>query len=253
MMAKKIIRRCLELWPKLYLLILVLLKRGSIEKRVFLAVLRRGDVVFDIGANRGDFARLFSRLVGPRGQVHAFEPVPTTFKVLERTVQSCGNVVVNNCALGNADGAVVLHLPGNDDGQASLRVHSGGSWLPSVSVIDHQCRMTTLDKYAENLTKIDFIKCDVEGAERLVLTGAVDSLRRHSPLLFVEIEPLWMSAFDSTTADIIADLRLLGYDTFRMVTDKVGPPEMDCSGVSGNMIAAKLSIHQARLAALSLT
>ena len=52
---------------------------GCLEKRVYLALVREGDVVFDIGANLGHFTLLFSDLVGRRGEVHAFEPVPPTF------------------------------------------------------------------------------------------------------------------------------------------------------------------------------
>ena len=61
--------------------------RGSLEKRLYLSLIREGDVVFDLGANLGYFTLLFSDLVGRGGEVHAFEPVPPTFARLRETIR----------------------------------------------------------------------------------------------------------------------------------------------------------------------
>lgn len=244
--------RLLARFPRLQLRLLRVLGRGSMEKRVFLALLRRGDVICDVGANRGHFTRLFSDIAGPAGAVHAFEPVPGTFALLRAAVEERTNVTLHPCALGDLEGAVTLHVPGEDDGQASLREHSGGSWQPGVAVRDSECRMTTLDAFADALPRIDFVKCDVEGAERLVVAGATRTLERLSPLLFLEVNPEWTRGFGYAPDDLVADLRARGYDTFHVAADRLGPLDRGWRGGSVNLLAAKSALHRTRLRALAL-
>jgi hypothetical protein len=63
------------------------------------------DVVLDVGANHGLYAYHLSRLVGPTGCVHAFEPIPLNLTILRHTVKSLGltNVVVHPNACGDED------------------------------------------------------------------------------------------------------------------------------------------------------
>lgn len=244
--------RLLARFPRLQLRLLRALGRGSMEKRVFLALLRRGDVICDIGANRGHFTRLFSDLAGPAGAVHAFEPVPATFAMLRAAVADRANVTLHACALGDSEGAVTLHVPGEDDGQASLRTHTAGSWQPGVMVRDCECRMTTLDVLAVELPRLDFIKCDVEGAERLVIAGATRTLERLSPLLFLEVNPEWTRGFGYTPDDLVATLRASGYDSFHVAADHLAPLDRGWPGGSVNLLAANSARHGARLRSLAL-
>jgi predicted methyltransferase len=97
--------RSLQIWlarhPACYLRLLTWLRRGSLEKKLYLSLVRPGDIVFDIGANQGYFTLLFSDLVGPAGYVHAFEPVPPTFARLRARIeqgQRYRNVRLNSVA-----------------------------------------------------------------------------------------------------------------------------------------------------------
>lgn len=249
---KPFLRRWLARFPKLQLRLLRASGRGSIEKRVFLALLHRGDVICDIGANRGHFTRLFAEIAGPHGAVHAFEPVPNTFATLRSSVADLNNITLNAGALGDTVGRVTLHVPGNDDGQASLRQHTDGSWQPGVPVRDFDCSITTLDTYAAALPRIDFVKCDVEGAERLVIAGAKEILERLSPLLFLEVNPQWTRNFGYTPDDLVRDLRQRGYDRFYLATDRIALLGKDWPAESANILAAKETIHAPRLHGLTL-
>jgi len=195
--------------PKLYLATLKALRRGSPEKRLYLSIVRKGDVVIDIGANVGYYTTLFADLVGPGGQVHAFEPVPSTFELLckeTRRFPGHKNVSLNCFALGDLNGNAVIYVPNDDHAQAAL-VRRRESREVNV-------KMIRLDRYAEGLPKIDFVKCDVEGAELLVLRGGESTLRRCRPKIFLEIEERWTSSFGWTGADVIRFLRDLGYEQF---------------------------------------
>jgi FkbM family methyltransferase len=239
-MISRFFTRTFSRYPRTYLSFLRFLRRGSIEKRVFLSVLRAGYTVFDVGANRGNFTLLFSDIVRLNGRVFAFEPVPLTLALLEKAIAGCNNCEVHNVALGNASGKVFLHLPGTDDGQASMRQHNHGSWTAAQEFHRHECRMITLDEIAANLTRLDFIKCDVEGAELLVLQGARSTLERLAPILFLEVFDEWTLAFDYTPADLVCFLRNIGYSIIFLVSDSVRPLR-DPSEINGsvNLLCAK--------------
>lgn len=136
-------------YPLLYRKILQKQKHPNFEKLLFLSVLQRGDVVIDIGANRGYYTVLFSHVVGNLGNVYAFEPVPVTFKYLTQTLvneQVFANVVSNNCALGDQAGEAILYLPDQDDGQASMRQsHQTGSWKRVQHIESYNCTLQILD------------------------------------------------------------------------------------------------------------
>jgi hypothetical protein len=83
----RLVRRLFARAPQVYLATLKILQRGSPEKRLYISIISKGDVVIDAGANVGYFTMLFSDLVGPYGRVHAFEPVPATFSILSRNLQ----------------------------------------------------------------------------------------------------------------------------------------------------------------------
>ena len=239
-MIPRFILRLLACHPQTYLRILRLAQCGSIEKRVFLSLVRKGQVVFDVGANRGYFAKLFSDIVGKCGQVNVFEPFPSTFKLLQTNLAHHDNCQLYNVALGDAVGTAILNLPGTDDGQVSLRTHKHASWAVAEQIHRHECHMTTVDEIAANLTRLDFIKCDVEGAELIVLQGARSTLDRFSPILFLEVFDKWTIAFDYTPADLVCFLRDIGYSTIFLVDGFVRPLR-DPSEITGsvNLLCAK--------------
>src|SRR5574341_673203 len=80
---------------------------GSYEydkQKRFVREIKKGDVVYDIGAHVGFYTLLASELVGPSGQVIAFEPLPRNLGYLHRhlALNSCKNVTVIEAAVGNA-------------------------------------------------------------------------------------------------------------------------------------------------------
>jgi FkbM family methyltransferase len=134
----------------------------------------------DIGANFGWYTTLFHKYA-QNGQVHAFEPVPSTFDNLRRNYELMGkpnNVTINNVALGDHQGEVVVNLfEGLATGHASL---SNQGRDDAVTI---KSRMITLDNYLEtnNLPDIDFVKVDIEGAELGFLRGASKLFRQSVP------------------------------------------------------------------------
>jgi FkbM family methyltransferase len=220
----RLARRIFARAPRVYLAALKILRRGSPEKRLYISIVRRGDVVIDAGANVGYFTMLFSDLVGASGWVHAFEPVPATFSLLSKNLQRFPhypNVSLNCAALGNSDRRTNIFLPNGDHGQAALVQHCDGSWR-NAKITRIDIEMMRLDRYAQGLNKIDLLKCDVEGAELLVLRGAESSLRRFRPKVFLDVDERWTSSYGWAPKDVIDFLRSVGYKHFYCVEPKTG-------------------------------
>lgn len=148
---------------------------------------RAGDTVIDVGANLGEWTLGAALAVGPSGRVLAFEPVPHVAEALARSVAinrfRWASVVAKACAdrAGEIDFSVE-------------RENTGGSrpgTIPSDAgrTFEHiRVSAVTLDSVvaAERLARVDVIKIDVEGFEGVVLRGAVETLGRFKPALFLE-------------------------------------------------------------------
>jgi FkbM family methyltransferase len=145
-----------------------------------------GYTVFDIGANFGVFTKLFSRLVGPQGLVIAFEPVPQTFRTLATGVQRLHlrNVQAVNKAVSDQVGTALMRVPqyagGKGENLYESRIISAANSQDAFSV-------DTITVDSLQISRVDFIKIDVEGHELEVLRGSVETLKRFRPTLMVEI------------------------------------------------------------------
>ena len=133
-----------------------------------------GDVIVDIGAGRGEDVFAFSRAAGPSGRVWAIEAHPMTFRVLGKFVELNGlsNVTALNYACVDEPGPLQAEtLPVWE----SNYVRAGEAGPASHSVAG-----VTFDSLAErfHIERIDFLKMNIEGAERSALPGCRDALGR---------------------------------------------------------------------------
>lgn len=132
---------------------------------------KAGDIVFDVGAGIGEDTLSFSRLVGDRGRVVAIEAVPRTFRCLQKLVTRNGlrNVTVLPYALSDRRGTVRISTSEDHLGNSIMGVGEGGSTEVAARSLD--------DVVAElGLGRIDLLKMNIEGAERLAIEGMTTSL-----------------------------------------------------------------------------
>lgn len=139
-------------------------------------------VILDIGANIGVTALAFSRI--PGAQVEAFEPASGTFGYLARNIKNNGVATVRAHNIGVSDSACRLPIGSDSADSRHIMVQdsaSGGHM--------EEADFETLDGLTERLglTRVDYIKMDVEGHEDRVLAGAVNTLKTHRPALQLEI------------------------------------------------------------------
>lgn len=152
---------------------------GFIDKRINVSV-EPGDIVIDAGSWVGDFAAVASKI---GAHVYAFEPGAETFAYLCKTAELNKNVVPINMGLSDTAGNISMYID-DDNSAGSTFIQSG--LLPKVDrSID--VPVTTLDDFVEQngITKVDFIKSDIEGFERYMLKGAAKVLRKFAPKLAI--------------------------------------------------------------------
>lgn len=165
--------------------------------------------ILDVGANIGWYAVRFAQRQ-PQAQVHAFEPMPTAYAYLQRNVAAngvAGRVAVYNHGLSSSSGAVNFFISPKSGTNASLLNVAGAQDARSVVGLT-----LTLDDWVANhgITP-DFIKCDVEGAELLVMRGGGQTLARHKPIIFAELLRKWSLPFGYHPNDMLTYLADLGY------------------------------------------
>ena len=184
--------------------------RQSGEIRAVLTHLRAGDTALDVGAHKGRYTYWMRRAVGADGRVLAFEPQPRLAAYLQVAVARMGwrNVAVRPCAVGDAAGSAVLHVPGERGVSAGASLDSAA--YAAGSPLHLTCEVTTLDRETEGLGRVALVKVDVEGHEWQVFRGAERLLRRDAPVLLFECERRHLK--DHTVQDVFGWLEGLGYE-----------------------------------------
>lgn len=161
---------------------------GSYEKGTlwcFDRILKKGYVVFDIGANIGLTSLYASRKISSNGMVYSFEPLKSTYDILEFNINlnKAKNVKIERFALSDfiGFGRIYNNIEINR-GAASLIINKQfndyGEKVPIIS----------LDSYCEKelISGIDFIKIDIEGCEYPMLKGGIRAIKKFKPIICLE-------------------------------------------------------------------
>ena len=129
-------------------------------------------VVFDIGAFKGDTAYFFSKICSNKARIYAFEPDENNYKILLKIKDKykLNNVIASNILFSNLE--TEINFLSMDLNRPDIKMKS-----------------TTIDKFVEenNIEKIDYIKMDVEGAEKNILEGSIKTIKKFKPSLAIAI------------------------------------------------------------------
>lgn len=183
-----------------------------------------GSTVLDIGANLGKYTHALSRIVGLSGTVLAFEPIPEAYEMLSYACKklSWSNVVIYNLALSDENSKHQMSVPLDNNGLeilglAYLEGRKKSDMVHTTYFVETRC----LDDMGLDLKKLDFIKCDVEGAELKVFKGAERTIRKFKPIIMAEIEDRHLIKHGLTASDVVRHLSWVGYESYYCDGDRM--------------------------------
>ncbi len=175
------------------------------------AFVRRGDEVIDVGAALGMYTVPLTDLVGRSGRVSSFEPQPRGLATvwLLRTITGPHRGRVSRVAMGPVAGESTIVVPflrgfpifGH--GHVAGRTDDGQGRQYRT-----RAPMSTVDTWVaeHGISRVAFIKVDVEGFEPLVIEGAVATIDRDRPSLLLEIEDRHLARYGRTAADFVGEI-----------------------------------------------
>jgi FkbM family methyltransferase len=151
---------------------------------------KNASAVWDIGANCGVFALAAAHVAGPGSEVVAVEPDPFLAALLQRTIVERGNgdrlIHILCAAICNTEGIARFMIANRGRSSNALEETGHRSQARGTRYVQH-VPTTTLDNLLEYFRQPDLIKVDVEGAEVLVLQGAVEVLEKIRPKIYIEV------------------------------------------------------------------
>jgi FkbM family methyltransferase len=148
---------------------------------VYKTLLSKNDTIIDVGANIGILSIIGAKIVGEKGKVFAFEPVPENYDSLVNNIKlnRLSNINAVKKAVGEKKGKLEIYLAKN-----SIGTHSFIEKENHVIAAKEVVQVISLDNYLKDEKSIDVLKVDVEGFEPYVFRGATKTLQKTKYLLF---------------------------------------------------------------------
>ncbi len=171
-------------------------------------IVKPGDSVVDVGANIGLYTKHLSQLAGAEGRVFSFEPISQNLAVLQAVMKKIPleNVQVFHGAVSSTPGRAEVFVPETGTFE--------GFYLARFATEQDKGERETVDVFALDdlfdngtFSEIDFIKCDVEGAEMEVLKGASNLIDHWHPCWLIEVSK-------DISQDVFQFLQTRGYQAF---------------------------------------
>lgn len=191
-------------------------------ERVIRRLLKPGDRVIEVGANVGYYTLIMGALIGPSGRLDAFEANPQMARLLRRSA-SCsgrgGSVTVHEQIVADRSGVMQLYVSDRNGGAGNLVEHG---WNIGDDTHVVECEAVRLDDLFEGQT-IDFIRIDTEGAELLILNGALGLLRRSASIKLCIEWAVGMMGSRGDLPGLVAALDEMGFRFWRVELEGLTP------------------------------
>lgn len=188
---------------------------------------KRNPVIIDVGANIGAFSVQVADIIAPlNGTVYAFEPQRQIYQMLcgNLALNSIDNVYAEKVAVGCSNKAITVPkidyykpasfgsvgLTGEFDDVGQDLDFGNGELVDQI----------ILDQYFESIDNISVIKVDVEGMELDVVNGAINTINKHRPLMYIEYYKQYNGA-----SELKSLIESLGYKTFVLDINFICIPE----------------------------
>ena len=173
-----------------------------------------GATAIDIGANLGYYSRYISQAIGEGGRLYSIEPVAPILGVLRHNLRHCKNVEILPYALGEEEREIVMC---NDTARYQGYFGTGQNFVGDVASEGEgeqkgerfPAQMRRGSELFAKLTRLNFIKCDIEGYERVVIPELKPLIERHHPTVLIETD-------GDTRHEIIKMFTDMGYRAYML-------------------------------------
>lgn len=152
-------------------------------------LIKKGETCIDIGANVGYYSHFLCKYAGVNGNVYAVEPIPDFRAVLTKNIPSKyrKNYVLFPFALGSEEKKIEMGLP-----VVGGVIHHGMTHIldkneEQTIAQTFEVEMKVPDKLFNEIQKLDFVKCDVEGYEYFVFSNMQETFKKHKPIVQCEL------------------------------------------------------------------
>jgi FkbM family methyltransferase len=180
-------------------------------------VIEKDSVIFDVGANLGQYAIRLTKFIGENGKVISVEPEFENYRFLLRLKKKykLKNLVCCNYAVSDYEGTGTLYIPLIDNDielDTRATIDKDNYYFEYEKYNTRQVNVITLNKLFKelNLYKVDIIKSDTEGNDSKVILGSIDLIKRFLPEILVE---------DSHNEEWVKALYNIGYQPYYVINN----------------------------------
>lgn len=185
-----------------------------IESYLFSQLIENNSIVIDAGANIGSYSLLSA---SKAKHVYSFEPIKENLEKLKKNIflSKKINITVINKGLWSKNDVLKFSI------DATINQYNAGTYTAQESKnssINIECPVTTLDAYISenNVSKVDYIKMDIEGSELFALQGAQNTIKKFKPTILLEINKKACESFGYPCQNIYDFLSQWDYKAFRI-------------------------------------
>ncbi len=183
------IEKYLELVSSTYIRLIELgmMKKKYPELFYLNQLIQPGNVCIDIGANVGYYSVLLSKLSSKSGHVYAVEPVPLFGRIFLKNAGkfALNNITLYQCALGAEEKEITLETPIME----GVFRHGLTKIVDAqnTDAVQYKAQMLVPDVLFKDLNRLDYIKCDVEGYETVLMPQMLQTIARFKPTIQIEL------------------------------------------------------------------
>jgi FkbM family methyltransferase len=151
-------------------------------------------IILDIGANIGLYSLCY-KIKYSNSKIFSFEPQKNIFNIIKKNIRinNLKNIHTFNIGISNKITWGKLSIPKKEIHERYKKnINHGLFSLQTRNKDFKKCKLNTLDNFflKRKIKKIDFVKIDVEGHEKQVLLGAINLIKKFSPIIQLEYNNL---------------------------------------------------------------
>jgi len=195
-------------------------------------LINEGDFIIDIGANLGYYSFLFAKWTGDSGKVFAVEPIKVYNEIFNKKAKKYNNITLYPYALGDEEKKVEL-VSSPQTGFLSTGLPHIYDYRRDGKVENQEFKFEAQMKKPsilfENLERLDYIKCDIEGFEYVVLSDMKEIIRKFKPKVQVE-------AWPENSKKLLEMFDELGYTPYKLYKYRLLPQDEGESSLPGDYI-----------------